>query len=190
MLVEATLELPEEQRQIASRRLRDLSERAFGIDVALYSDFAPKIARNTDGSWPEWKEDSFNVVDYLGKAEDIPAGVVEAVETGWKIPLMSAGGMGGAGKAESESSKAKPVEVPKVEEKTNFNLVLKTVPADAKIKLIKEVKGLLNIGLKEAKDQVESVAKAPLVLFKNLPKADAEAKLKKLKDAGGVAELE
>jgi len=37
---------------------------------------------------------------------------------------------------------------------------------------------------------VEFVAKAPLVLFKNLPKADAEAKLKKLKDAGGVAELE
>jgi len=31
---------------------------------------------------------------------------------------------------------------------------------------------------------VEFVAKAPLVLFKNLPKADAEAKLKKLKDAG------
>lgn len=190
MLVEATLELPDDQRQIASRRLRDLSEKAFGIDVALYSDFTPKIVRNSDGSWPEWKEDSFNVVDYLGKLEDIPAGVVEAVETGWKIPLMSAGGMAEAGKADAESSKAKPAEAPKVEEKTNFHLVLKTVPPEAKIKLIKEVKGLLNIGLKEAKDQVESVAKQPLVLFKNLPKADAEAKLKKLTDAGGVAELE
>ena len=189
MLVQATLELPEEQRQITSRRLRDLSEQAFGVDVALYSDFTPKIVKNPDGSWPEWKEDSFNVVDHLAKLEDIPAGVISAVETGWKIPLMSGGGAAaGAGTAKAEA--AKPAEVPKAEEKTNFNLVLKTVPAEAKIKLIKEVKGLLNIGLKEAKDQVESVAKAPLVLFKNLPKADAEAKLKKLKDAGGVAELE
>lgn len=187
VLVEATLELTEEQRLIVNRRVRDMAEKAFGVDVALYSDFAPKLVKSADGSWPELKPDSFNVADYLGRPDNIPAGVVDAVAGGWKIPLMSGNA---AASTPSASSTTPAPEPPKAAEKTTFHLVLKSFPPEAKIKLIKEVKGLLNIGLKEAKDQVESVAKTPLVLFKNLPKEDAEAKMKKLKDAGGVAELE
>lgn len=76
------------------------------------------------------------------------------------------------------------------EEKTNFNLVIKSFTAESKLKLIKEVKTMLNIGLKEAKDQVESTLKAPLVLYKNIAKADAEARLKKLKDTGADVVME
>lgn len=187
LLVQATLELTEEEREVANRRVRDCIEQSIGVDPALYSDFAPKIEQSADGHWPEWKEGSFNVEKYLGAVKNIPAGVIDSVATGWKIPLMS---QAAAAPAKAPAAQAAKVEAPKSEEKTVFNIVLKVVPPEAKIKLIKEVKGLMNIGLKEAKDAVESVAKQPLLVLKNIAKADAEVKMKKLVEAGGVAELQ
>jgi large subunit ribosomal protein L7/L12 len=56
-----------------------------------------------------------------------------------------------------------------------------------KIKVIKEVKTILNLGLKEAKDLVE---KLPAKLGSALSKKDAEALLEKLKPVGGKIELQ
>jgi len=78
---------------------------------------------------------------------------------------------------------AAPVE--QVEEKTEFDLVLLEIGAN-KVTIIKLVRELTGLGLKEAKDLVEAVPKA---IKEAMPKADAEAALKKLLDAGAKAEM-
>ena len=71
------------------------------------------------------------------------------------------------------------------EEKTAFNVVLKSGGA-SKLNVVKIVKDLTGLGLKEAKDLVDG---APNTLKEAMPKADAEAAKKKLEEAGAKAEL-
>ena len=72
-----------------------------------------------------------------------------------------------------------------VEEKTEFTVILKEVGA-SKINVIKTVREITGLGLKEAKDLVDS---APKAVKENIGKDEAEAIKKKLEDAGAVAEL-
>ena len=71
-------------------------------------------------------------------------------------------------------------------EQTEFTVVLKEAAADKKINVIKEVRAITGLGLKEAKDLVEG---APKPVKDGLNKADAEALKKKLEDAGAKVEL-
>ncbi len=71
------------------------------------------------------------------------------------------------------------------EEKTEFDVILKAAGAN-KIGVIKVVRALTSLGLKEAKDLVDG---APKPVKEGIPKADAEAIAKKLTDAGGKAEI-
>jgi len=73
-----------------------------------------------------------------------------------------------------------------VEEKTEFNLMLDEVPADKKIAVLKIVRGLTGLGLKEAKELVES---APKQIQENLAKDAAEDAKKQIEAAGGKASL-
>ncbi len=70
-------------------------------------------------------------------------------------------------------------------EKSAFNVEL-TSAGDQKIAVIKAVKEIAGLGLKDAKDLVE---KAPAVIKENVPKADAEEMKKKIEAAGGKVEL-
>lgn len=72
------------------------------------------------------------------------------------------------------------------EEKTEFNVVLKDAGPN-KINVIKAVREVTTLGLKEAKDLVES---APCNVKEGISKADAEAIVKKLREAGATAELQ
>jgi large subunit ribosomal protein L7/L12 len=72
-----------------------------------------------------------------------------------------------------------------VEEPTEFNVVL-TEAGAKKINVIKEVRGVTGLGLKEAKELVDS---APSVIKEALPKDEAEALKKKLEEAGAKVEL-
>ena len=72
-----------------------------------------------------------------------------------------------------------------VEEKTDFNVVLLEAGAQ-KVQVIKAVRELTGLGLKEAKDLVDG---APKNVKEAIPKADAEAAKKKLEDAGAKVEL-
>jgi len=73
------------------------------------------------------------------------------------------------------------------EEKTEFNVVIKAIDAAKKIKVIKEVRAIKpDLGLKEAKELVESV---PKDLLKDLPKDEAEKFKKQLEEAGAEVEL-
>jgi len=113
--------------------------------------------------------------------------IVEAAELSKKIeeefgiqaaaPMavgVAAPGAGGAGAAEEEA-----------EEKTEFDVVL-TAAGDKKIQVIKEVRALTSLGLKEAKDLVDS---APKPVLEHVPKEQAEAAREKLEAAGGSVEV-
>ena len=72
------------------------------------------------------------------------------------------------------------------EEKTEFNVMLTAVDAAKKIAVIKVVREVTGLGLKEAKDLVEG---APKAVKENVAKAEAEELKKKLTEAGATIEL-
>ena len=103
--------------------------------------------------------------------------LVKAIEEKFGVSAAAmaapaAGGAAGAGAAAAE-------------EKTEFNLMLLEVGAN-KVSVIKAVREITGLGLKEAKDLVDG---APKAVKEAMPKADAEAAKKKLEDAGAKAEL-
>ena len=77
-------------------------------------------------------------------------------------------------------------ETEEVEEKTEFNVMLEEVPADKKIAILKIVRGLTGLGLKEAKTLVES---APKQVQEAVSKEAAEDAKKQLEDAGAKVSL-
>ena len=103
-------------------------------------------------------------------------GLVKAIEEkfGVSAAAMSAPAGGGGGAAAAV-----------VEEKTEFTVMLLEVGAN-KVSVIKAVRELTGLGLKEAKDLVDG---APKAVKEGIAKADAEAAKKKLEDAGAKAEL-
>jgi len=103
--------------------------------------------------------------------------LVKAIEEkfGVSAAAMAAPAAGGAGGAAA----------PAAEEKTEFNVMLLEAGAN-KVSVIKAVRELTGLGLKEAKDLVDG---APKAVKEAIPKADAEAAVKKLVDAGAKAEL-
>jgi len=80
---------------------------------------------------------------------------------------------------------AAPVAAAVVEEQTEFDVIL-TGFGENKVAVIKAVRGLTGLGLKEAKDAVEG---APTTLKEGVSKAEAEAAKKELEDAGATAEI-
>jgi large subunit ribosomal protein L7/L12 len=112
--------------------------------------------------------------------------IVEAAELSKKIeeefgiqaaaPVAVAGApaAGGGGAAEEEA-----------EEQTEFDVILGSA-GDKKIQVIKEVRALTSLGLKEAKDLVDS---APKPVLEHVPKEQAEAAREKLEAAGATVEV-
>ena len=81
---------------------------------------------------------------------------------------------------------AGPAVAEEVEEKTEFDLMLDEVPADKKIAVLKVVRGLTGLGLKDAKALVES---APTVVQEAIAKDAGEEAQKQIEEAGGKASL-
>src|SRR5215207_10059633 len=73
-----------------------------------------------------------------------------------------------------------------VEEQTEFAVTLKEYPADKKVTVIKVIREITGLGLKEAKDLVEG---APSLVKEGVNKADSDAMKKKLEDAGAKVEV-
>lgn len=96
---------------------------------------------------------------------------------GGGMPMMAAAGQVAGGAAAEEVK----------EEKTDFDLKLAAFDAGTKIKVIKEVRAITKLGLKEAKELVES---APCVILKGVKKEEAEEFVEKLKAVGGDVVLE
>ena len=73
-----------------------------------------------------------------------------------------------------------------VEEQTEFTITLKEYPADKKVTVIKVIREITGLGLKEAKDLVEGV---PSTVKEAVSKADSDGMKKKLEDAGAKVEI-
>ena len=73
-----------------------------------------------------------------------------------------------------------------VEESTEFDIILKSIDATKKIAVIKVVREITGLGLKEAKELVEG---APKTLKESAPKAEADDAKKKLEEAGAQVEV-
>ncbi len=75
------------------------------------------------------------------------------------------------------------------EEKTEFDVVLKGFDAASKLKVLKVVREVCGLGLKEAKEFVEAAATAPKTVKEALPKEEAEKLAAQLKEVGGEVEV-
>ena len=106
--------------------------------------------------------------------------LVKKLEDKWGVsaaaPVVVAGGGAAGGEAEAAAA----------EEKTDFNVVL-TGPGEKKIQVIKVVRELTGLGLKEAKELVDS---APKAIKEGATKEEAEEIKGKLEEAGGSVELQ
>jgi len=113
----------------------------------------------------------------LAEAEELVEKLIEAFPKLAEMPVggavMVAGGGAGA--------EAAPVD----EEPTEFNVILTDV-GDQKVQVIKAVRELTSLGLKEAKDAVEA---APYTVLEAVDKAAAEAGKKKLEESGAKADI-
>lgn len=119
-----------------------------------------------------------DVIEYLSKLSVIDlVGLTKTLEDKWGVkaaPVAVAGPAAAAAPAAAA-----------VEEKTEFTVVLKNGGA-SKINVIKVVREVTGLGLKDAKDMVDG---APKEVKAGVPKAEAEDIAKKLKDAGAEVEI-
>lgn len=118
------------------------------------------------------------VIEWLSKQSVLEiAGLVKELEEKWGVsasaPVAAVAMPAGGGTAEAK------------EEKTEFDVVL-SAAGDNKINVIKEVRAITGLGLKEAKDLVDG---APKTVKEAVSKAEAEEMKKKLEAAGAKVEL-
>jgi large subunit ribosomal protein L7/L12 len=122
-----------------------------------------------------------NIVESLSKLTVVEAAdLVKKLEEAWGVtaaaPMAVAAAPAGGGAA-----------APAAEAQTTFDVILKALPADKKIPVIKAVREVkTGLGLAEAKALVEG---APKPVLEGANKADAEAAKKKLEEAGATVEL-
>jgi large subunit ribosomal protein L7/L12 len=124
--------------------------------------------------------DLSKIVDELSSLTVLEAAELsKLLEEKWGVSAAAPVAIAAAGGA------APGAAAPAVEEKTEFDVVLASA-GDKKINVIKEVRAITGLGLKEAKDLVEG---APKTVKEAVAKADAEAIKKKLEEAGATVEL-
>jgi len=127
---------------------------------------------------PEKMEEIVEALSSLSVLE--VSDLVKKLEEKWGVSAAAPVVMAGA--ATAPGAAAAPAVV---QEKEDFDVVL-TSAGDKKIQVIKVVRELTGLGLKEAKDLVDG---APKAVKEAVPKAEAEAMKKKLEEAGGAIEL-
>lgn len=121
------------------------------------------------------KDDILNAIAEMSVMQVVE--LVEAMEEKFGVSAAAAVAVAAAPAAAGEAAAA--------EEKTEFDIVL-TAAGEKKVNVIKVVRGLTGLGLKEAKDLVDG---APSTVKEAASKAEAEAAKKELEEAGATVEL-
>ena len=125
--------------------------------------------------------DTDKVLETLGKMTVLElVELKKAIEEEWGVTAAAPMAVAAPGAAAAGGDGGAPAE-----EKTAFDVVI-TAAGDKKIQVIKVVRAVTGLGLKEAKDLVDG---APKPVKEGIPKADAEAAKKKLEDAGAKVEV-
>ncbi|HZG38901.1 MAG TPA: 50S ribosomal protein L7/L12 [Nodosilinea sp.] len=130
------------------------------------------MSAKTDEILEQLKSLSLLEASELVKQIEEAFGVDASASAGGGMMMMAPGMMGGGAAAAAEPE----------EEKTEFDVVLEEVPADKKIAVLKVVRSLTGLGLKEAKELVEA---APKAVKEAVTKDDAEDAKKQIEEAGG-----
>jgi large subunit ribosomal protein L7/L12 len=120
------------------------------------------------------KED---VIDFIANMSVLElSGLIKELEEKFGVSAAAPVAVAAAGPAVAEAA---------VEEKTEFDVIL-TSAGDQKIKVIKEVRAITGLGLKEAKELVEG---APQTVKEGISKDEAAAIKKQIEEAGGAIEI-
>jgi large subunit ribosomal protein L7/L12 len=138
----------------------------------------PAVPAAEEKAAPEVSKKLQKIIDEVASLTVLElSDLVKALEETFGVtaaaPMMVAAGSGGG------------AEAPAAAEQTEFTVMLTDIGAK-KIQVIKEVRAVTSLGLKEAKDLVES---APVAVKENLSKEEAEAVKEKLTSAGATVEL-
>lgn len=162
-----------EMRYLASiikKRIKNTS----GINPLKLNMDWPSIKQEADGTWPPLNPNWFKQQELMAKV-------------GPFLNSMGAG-VGGGQSTPAGENQAEGAEEAKKEEtvKSHFDIELTSFDAKSKIKIIKELRSILGLGLKEAKETVES---APVWLKKEVKKEEAEGLKEKIEGLGGEIKL-
>ena len=134
---------------------------------------------------PESSGGEMNTEEIIKSIEDMSvlqlSQLIKALEDKFGVSAAMA-----APVAAAAGSAAPAAEAAKAEEKTQFDVILASFPADKKINIIKVVREVTSLGLKEAKDLVEG---APKPLKEGVSKEEADSIKKKFADAGATVEV-
>ncbi|AMW26868.1 MULTISPECIES: 50S ribosomal protein L7/L12 [Arthrospira] len=133
------------------------------------------MSEKTDQILEQLKSLSLLEASELVKQIEEAFGVDASASAGGGMMMMAAPGMAAPG-AEAAAE----------EEKTEFDVILTEFPADKKIAVLKVVRSITGLGLKEAKDLVES---APKAIKEATTKEDAESIKKQLEESGAKVEV-
>lgn len=118
-----------------------------------------------------------DVIDFIANMSVLElSGLIKELEEKFGVSAAAPVAIAAAGPAVAEAA---------VEEKTEFDVIL-TSAGDQKIKVIKEVRAITGLGLKEAKELVEG---APQNVKEGVTKDEAAAIKKQIEEAGGVVEI-
>lgn len=152
-------ETPKEQKEVKAEELKE----------------APKARKGPKGLSKEEIIDAIKAMTVLDLAD-----LVKTLETEFGVSAAPVAVAAAAAAAPSEQSEA-----PSEEEKTEFTVTLKSF-GEKKIEVIKAVREVTTLGLKQAKDLVEA---APQVVKEGVPKEEAETTKQKLEAAGATVEI-
>eukprot|EP00343_Euplotes_focardii_P011826 CAMPEP_0205831176 /NCGR_PEP_ID=MMETSP0206-20130828/43293_1 /ASSEMBLY_ACC=CAM_ASM_000279 /TAXON_ID=36767 /ORGANISM="Euplotes focardii, Strain TN1" /LENGTH=242 /DNA_ID=CAMNT_0053135553 /DNA_START=92 /DNA_END=816 /DNA_ORIENTATION=- len=169
-LADKFMELNTFEARYMAAYVKDVCEKTTGINPLKLNMDWPSVKIDADGTWPPLNPNWFKQQDLMAQLG----------------PLMGSFGGGGAAPAESEGAGGENEEKEAVQEKTNFDVELSSFDPKSKIKLIKELRSLFDLGLKDAKEMVES---APCWLKKDVKKEDADEWVAKLTSLGAEIKL-
>jgi len=157
----------EDGEPLPSKKVIDLVEQFMGMTMFEAADFSDLLKAKMRAS------DDFHHQQLISQ--------YDARRLGFIYGLSGQAGGGGAPAGGAPAQAAAEEVKPEVVAKTHFELKLESYDAAKKVHVIKEVRAITKLGLKEAKDLVE---KAPVVIMKDVPAEEAENHIKKLAEVG------
>ena len=173
LLADKLLEMNTFEMRYLAQSVKMRIARTSGMNPLKLNLDWPSIKQDAQGTWPPANPNWFRQQELMSQLGPFQG-------------MMGMGGGGGGAPAAAEAAPAEEKVEEKVEEKTHFDIELTSFEAASKIKVIKEVRGLLGLGLKDAKELVES---APKFIQKEVAKEDAEALIEKLKAVGATCKM-
>jgi large subunit ribosomal protein L7/L12 len=171
-LVEKVLTLNLFEMRYFAEAMKTRVQKTTGLSPMKLNMDWPSVKQDADGSWPPLNPNWFKQQDLMSQVG----------------PFMSSMGMtGGApGGGQQADAGAEEVQEEAKPEKTSVDIELSSFDAKGKIKIIKEIRSLLGLGLKDAKEMVEG---APAWIKKDIKKEEAEEIVAKLESLGATLKV-